>query len=92
MLCHVLAEQEDRVWLAFRQPVADANGARVTTHYVVCSAEQAVLVDPGGTADFGPLLAAISEMIALKNLRDRRHVARRTHRWFDWNVGRSSWL
>lgn len=61
MLCHVLAEQEDRVWLAFRRPVNAANGARVTTHYVVCSSDEAILIDPGGTADFGPLLDAVSD-------------------------------
>ena len=68
MLCHVLAEEGARTWLAFRRPVAQANGARFTTHYVVCSNDQAVLVDPGGAADFGPLLAAISDKIALENI------------------------
>ena len=61
MLCHVLAEEGDRVWLAFRRPARDLLGARPTTHYVICSTGQAVLVDPGGTADFGPLLNAVSE-------------------------------
>lgn len=68
MLCHVLAEREDRVWLAFRQPTAAANGARVMTHYVVCSSEEAILIDPGGTADFGPLLDAVSDKISLNKI------------------------
>jgi len=68
MLCHVLAEQEDRVWLAFRRPVSAANGARVTTHYVVCSPDEAVLIDPGGAADFGPLLDAVSDKISLDKI------------------------
>lgn len=68
MLCHVLAEEGARTWLAFRRPVASANGSRFCSHYVVCSGDQAVLVDPGGTADFGPLLAAISDNIALDRI------------------------
>lgn len=68
MLCHVLAEEGARTWLAFRRPVASVNGSRFISHYVVCSSDQAVLVDPGGTADFGPLLAAISDNIALDNI------------------------
>ena len=68
MLCHVLAEREDRVWLAFRQPTASANGARVMTHYVVCSSEEAILIDPGGTADFGPLLDAVSDKISFNKI------------------------
>ena len=68
MLCHVLAEEGDRVWLAFRRPARDLLGARPTTHYVICSTGQAVLVDPGGTADFGPLLNAVSEKIDLTRI------------------------
>ena len=36
MLCHVLAEEGEHLWLAFRMPVDQANGARIATHYVVC--------------------------------------------------------
>lgn len=68
MLCHVLAEEGDRVWLAFRRPARDLPGTRQTTHYVVCSMGQAVLIDPGGIADFGPLLNAISEKIDLTKI------------------------
>lgn len=68
MLCHVLAEEGARTWLAFRRPVASANGSRFCNHFVVCSNDQAFLIDPGGTADFGPLLAAISDNIALENI------------------------
>ena len=68
MLCHVLAEEGERVWLAFRKPVAESNGASLRTHYVICSQCQAILVDPGGQADFGPLLAAVSEKIDLAKI------------------------
>lgn len=69
MLCHIVAEENGRTWLAFRRPVAAANGARLTSHYVVCSGDQALLVDPGGAGDFGPLLAAISDKIALDRIK-----------------------
>ena len=68
MLCHVLAEEGARTWLAFRRPVASANRSRFISQYVICSNDQAILVDPGGTADFGPLLAAIADNIALDNI------------------------
>lgn len=68
MLCHILAAEGDRVWLAFRRPAAEANGARLITHFVICAGEQAVLVDPGGAADFGPLLAAVAEKIDLDRI------------------------
>ncbi len=68
MLCHVLAEEGDRLWLAFRRPVAETDGGRVTSHYVVCSGDSAYLIDPGGMADFGPLLNAVSEKIDLKKI------------------------
>jgi nanoRNase/pAp phosphatase (c-di-AMP/oligoRNAs hydrolase)/glyoxylase-like metal-dependent hydrolase (beta-lactamase superfamily II) len=68
MLCHVLAEEGTRTWLAFRRPVASLNGSRFTNHYVVCSENQAILIDPGGAADFGPLLAAIADNIALDTI------------------------
>ncbi len=79
MLCHVLAEEGGRTWLAFRRPVATANGARLTTHYVVCANDQAILVDPGGVADFGPLLAAISDKIALEKIAGIIVTLRGTH-------------
>lgn len=65
MLCHVLAEEGDRLWLAFRRPVDEADGARLTSHFVICAGDKAILVDPGGAADFGPLLAAVSEKVDL---------------------------
>ncbi len=65
MLCHVLAEEGDRLWLAFRRPVDESDGARLTSHFVICAGDKAVLIDPGGAADFGPLLAAVSEKIDL---------------------------
>lgn len=68
MLCHVLAERGDRLWLAFRKPAGEANGARLSTHYVVCSGDEAILIDPGGTADFAPLLNAITEKIDLAKI------------------------
>lgn len=68
MLCHVLAEEGARTWLVFRRPVASIGELRFTSHYVVCSNDQAVLIDPGGAADFGPLLAAVSDNIALDNI------------------------
>ena len=68
MLCHVLAEEGARTWLVFRRPVASASGLRFTNHYVVCSNDQAILIDPGGAADFGPLLAAIADNLALDNI------------------------
>jgi len=68
MLCHVLAEEGARTWLVFRRPVASTNGLRFTNHYVVCSNDQAILIDPGGAADFGPLLAAIADNIALDHI------------------------
>lgn len=68
MLCHVLAEEGARTWLAFRRPVASIDGLRFTSHYVVCSNDQAILIDPGGAADFGPLLAVVSDNIALDNI------------------------
>lgn len=68
MLCHVLAEQGERVWLVFRRPAAAENGARYTSHYVVCAGDEALLIDPGGPADFGPLLAAVSEKIDIQKI------------------------
>lgn len=68
MLCHVLAEERDHLWLAFRKPVSEANGARTATHYVVCSGEEAILIDPGGPADFAALLNAVTEKIDLSKI------------------------
>tara|TARA_R110000787_G_scaffold63679_11_gene143943 strand:+ start:20171 stop:22315 length:2145 start_codon:yes stop_codon:yes gene_type:complete len=68
MLCHVLAEQGERVWLVFRRPAAEENGARFVSHYVVCTGDEAVLIDPGGPADFGPLLAAVSDKIDIQKI------------------------
>lgn len=68
MLCHVLAEEKDHLWLAFRRPAEEPNGARIATHYVVCSGDQVILIDPGGTADFAPLLNAITEKIDLSKI------------------------
>lgn len=68
MLCHVLAEEGDHLWLAFRKPVKEANGARIATYYVVCCGDEAILVDPGGTGDFGPMLNAVTEKIDLSKI------------------------
>lgn len=68
MLCHILAEESEHLWLAFRKPVDEANGARISTHFVICSGEEAILVDPGGTGDFAPLLNAVTEKIDLSKI------------------------
>lgn len=68
MFCHVLAEQGERVWLVFRRPATEENGARFVSHYVICAGDEAVLIDPGGPADFGPLLAAVSDKIDIQKI------------------------
>lgn len=68
MLCHVLAEEGGHLWLAFRQPAARVSKARAYTFYVVCAGGEAVLIDPGGTGDFAPLLNAVTEKIDLDKI------------------------
>ena len=68
MFCHVLAEQGERVWLVFLRPATEENGARFVSHYVICAGDEAVLIDPGGPADFGPLLAAVSDKIDIQKI------------------------
>lgn len=68
MLCHILAEEGDHLWLAFRKPVNESNGARIATHYVVCSGDEVILIDPGGTGDFAALLNAVTEKIDLSKI------------------------
>lgn len=68
MLCHVLAEEGDHLWLAFRQPAARTAKTRANTFYVVCAGDEAVLVDPGGTGDFASLLDAVTEKIDLQKI------------------------
>ncbi len=68
MHCHIVAEEGDRVWLAFSGDPERHARMRATTQYAICAGEQVVLVDPGGASVFGPFLDALSEKIALDRI------------------------
>lgn len=70
MLCHTVFKADEHVWLAFGGDGERPEGVSDITVYVLCAGERALLFDPGGHAIFPPLLAAISERIALERFTD----------------------
>lgn len=67
--CDTLYRNGRHAWLAFGQdPSLPANIVE-TNQYLVRSGDQAVLLDPGGTEIFPAMLGALSEQVAIEEVR-----------------------
>ena len=68
MKCVSLYNQGSHRWLAFGQDPAKPDAVIDTVQYVVCAQGGAMLLDPGGMEVFPPMLASITQEIAIEDV------------------------
>jgi len=69
MKCTTLFQRDDHRWLAFGRDAGKPDSIIDTNQYVVCAGGNAILLDPGGLEVFPPMLAALTQEVAVEKVR-----------------------
>jgi len=68
MICEILYKKRDHTWFAFGQDPDKPENVIDTNQIVVVSGNSAIMLDPGGMEIFPPMLAALTDKVAIENV------------------------
>jgi truncated hemoglobin YjbI/glyoxylase-like metal-dependent hydrolase (beta-lactamase superfamily II) len=68
MICETLFKKQGHVWFAFGQDPGKPDKVMDTNQIVIVSGDGTIMLDPGGMEIFPPMLAALSEKVAIKKI------------------------
>ncbi len=68
MICETLFKKQGHVWFAFGQDPKKSDKIIDTNQIVIVSGDSAIMLDPGGMEIFPPMLAAMTEKVAIENI------------------------
>lgn len=69
MISHTLYNNRGNTWLAFGQDPQKPENIIDTNQIVITSGDQAIVLDPGGVEVFPPMLAALTDMVPIENVK-----------------------
>lgn len=69
MLCTTIFRRDAHRWLAFGQDPEKPDNVIDTNQFVICSGDAAMLLDPGGMEIFPAMLGALTQEVAIEDLR-----------------------
>ncbi len=68
MICETLFKKPGHVWFAFGQDPGKPDKIIDTNQIAIVSGDGAIILDPGGMEIFPPMLAALTDKVAIKNI------------------------
>ena len=68
MICETLFKKHDHVWFAFGQDPEKPDKIIDTNQIVIVSGDRAIMLDPGGMEVFPPMLAALTDKVAVEKI------------------------